>query len=77
MTSPDMADFPTGTEGRDATERAGAFARFVVAMGFFVAGLVLIGTGASMQDTGGALWFVGGILAVTIGFALPLGPHER
>lgn len=65
-----------GTEGQEVSERAAAVSRFVLAFGLFVVGLVCMGTGMSQHDTTGALWFVGGILAVTAAFALPLSLRE-
>jgi len=70
---------PTGTEGRDAPGHAGALARFVVSFALFIGGLVLMGSGLSGVD-GGVWLFVGGLLAATLAFALPMagtGTTER
>ncbi|WP_454042409.1 hypothetical protein [Cellulosimicrobium sp. Marseille-Q8652] len=71
---------PTGTEGRDIPGHAGAFARFVVSLALFVGGIVLMGSGMSVEATYGAWLFVGGIAACTIAFMWPMtftGNTER
>ncbi len=77
MSTQDTQQIPTGTEGRDVADRAGAVARFVVAFVLFVGGLVLMGSGMSGVD-GGVWLFVGGLAAATLAFALPMsGATER
>lgn len=52
--------------------------RVVVAFALFVAGIIMIGTGASGEGDFSPYVFVGGIVAIGLAFGLPMvGAHER
>ena len=72
-----MSDFEV-TRRRKQEPSAALFGRVFVSFLLFLGGLVLIGSGASRADSSLApLLFVGGILAVTLGYLLPMTAHER
>ncbi|MHA7134415.1 hypothetical protein [Oerskovia turbata] len=64
------------TQRNDATERAGAVARFLVAFILFVGGFVAFGW-AFTVDSGQALIFSAGLVLVTIGFWIPVAGRDR
>jgi hypothetical protein len=72
-----MSDFQVNQ--RRKQEPSGTlFGRVFVSFVLFLGGLVLIGSGASHEGTLAPALFVGGILAVSLGYMLPmLGARER
>jgi hypothetical protein len=72
-----MSDFQVNRRNRQ--EPSGTlFGRVIVSFVLFVVGLALIGLGSAAEMPIGPGMFVGGILAVCLGFGLPMiGVHER
>jgi small-conductance mechanosensitive channel len=72
-----MSDFQVNRRNRQ--EPSGTlFGRVIVAFVLFAGGLVLIGIGSAAEEPMGPFLFVGGILAVALGFGLPMiGGYER
>lgn len=73
-----MSDFEVVRREKQEPSPA-LFARVVVCFALFLGGLFLIGTAMSGGNEDAAPWlFVGGILAVSLAFGLPMaGAHER
>ena len=64
------------TQRNEATERAGAVARFLVAMVLFVGGMVAFGW-AFTVDSGHAWIFSAGLVMVTLGCFIPMAGRDR
>jgi hypothetical protein len=71
-----MSDFQVN-QRRKQEPSASLFGRVLVSFILFFAGLVLIGTGASLESAAAPAFFVGGILVVGLGYLLPMTTHER
>lgn len=64
------------TQRNEATERAGAVARFLVAMVLFVGGMVAFGW-AFTVESGHAWIFSAGLALVTLGCFIPMAGRDR
>ncbi|MFE4467158.1 hypothetical protein ACFRCR_18815 [Oerskovia sp. NPDC056781] len=64
------------TQRNEATERAGAVARFLVAMVLFVGGMVAFGWAFTVESNH-ALIFSAGLLMVTLGCFVPMAGRDR
>jgi hypothetical protein len=64
------------TQRNEATQRAGAIARFLVAFILFVGGMVAFGW-AFTVDSGHAWIFSAGLVMVTLGCFIPMAGRDR
>ncbi|MBD7951795.1 MULTISPECIES: hypothetical protein [Oerskovia] len=64
------------TQSNEATERAGAVARFLVAMVLFVGGMVAFGWAFTVESNH-ALIFSAGLVMVTLGCFVPMAGRDR